>query len=150
MPSQEWVLDTEILEIASAGDHPQSLAAVSLLHSILVHHALAVDPEGQILAEYERHLRRGSHAQQWWQQMTIKGRIAKRSHRLKNVDERALGHLRFDRDDWKFVGVAAKTPSHLLVAEESDYWAPAVAAFLANNMSIVLLRVAEAAARATS
>ncbi len=147
MAADEWVIDTQILEIASAGDDPLTLPAAALLHAILERHYLALDAEQEIFAEYSRHLRRGTLAAEWWRQLTLRGKLVSRSNKLTNAQRRALTRLKFDTTDWKFVGVASRTPSRLLVAEESDHWQPDVAHYIQNDMRIALLRVRDAEKR---
>lgn len=147
MAGDEWVVDTNILGIASAGNNPLSLAAVSLLHSILERHCLAVDPERQIIAEYTRYLSDWKHAAEWWRQLTLRRKLVFHSNKLTQTKKRALERLKFDTTDWKFLGVALRTPAHLLVAEESDYWEPAVASYIQNDLGISLLRVQDAVKR---
>jgi hypothetical protein len=148
MAISEWVLDTQILEIASTGEHPLALDAAALLCAIRDRHLLAIDCEGEIVHEYDPYLRPGTLAEQWWTQMNQRGKLRYHSHQLKQRQRRALAALRFDPSDWKFVGVACRTASHLLVAEEPDYWDPQVADYLVNHMHIVLLRTNETATAA--
>jgi len=148
MAMTEWVLDTQILEIASTAEHPLVLDAAALLRAIRDRHLLAIDCESEILHEYVPYLRPGTVAAQWWVQMNQRGKLRYHSHQLKQRHHRALAALRFDPSDKKFVGVAYRTPTHLLVAEEPDYWDPPVEDYLVNHMHIVLLRTDEAATAA--
>ena len=148
MAISEWVVDTQILEIASTGEHPLALDAAALLRAIRECHLVAIDCEGEIVHEYDPHLRPGTLAEQWWAQMNQRAKIRWHSHRLSQARRRKLSQLGFDASDWKFVGVASRTASRLLVAEESDYWAPAVAHCIQNEMRISLVRITEAVQQA--
>jgi len=146
--AHEWVLDTQILEIASTGEDPLCLDAAALLCAIRDRHFLAIDSEGEIQREYQPYLRPGTVAAQWWAQMNQRGRLCYHSHQLQRRHRRALAALSFDISDWKFVGVAYGIPSRLLVAEERHYWNPPVADYIHNDMHIALTHTQDALARA--
>jgi hypothetical protein len=144
----EWVLDTGILEIASTGEDPRCLKAAALLDATVDRHLVALDVEGDIRKEYARHISTGTHAAVWWSQIGLRKRLVFHSHKLPTTHRRGLTAAQFDPSDWKFVGVALRTPTRLLVAEDSDYWAPPAAQYIQNAMRISLLRITEAVQQA--
>jgi hypothetical protein len=147
MTAHEWVLDTQVLVVASSGDH-LCLDAATLLRSILENHFVALDYDSEIIAEYSRRVPANSLAARWWTEMNQRGRFVFHSSKLTQRNRRRLERVRFDPSDWKFVGVASRTASRLLVAEESDYWEPSVAQCIQNEMGISLLKVTAALGRA--
>ena len=147
MTAHEWVVDTQVLVVASSGDH-LCLDAATLLRSILENHFVALDHDNEIIAEYSRRVPAGSLAARWWAEMNRRGRFVYHSSRLSQRNRRRLERVRFDPSDWKFVGVARRTLSRLLVAEESDYWEPSVAQCIQNEVGISLLKVTAALERA--
>lgn len=152
MNDSEWVIDTNILYIAS---NFRPRAKMLQVHHLLTtiwetpQHKVAVDSEGKIEAEYKRCFSisngRNEFQCQWW--IYIK-QIARKtvtySGNLSNKHTNYLiRRLRFHNDDLPFVGVASKTKDKLLVAEESDYTSQ-VREYLKNNLQVQVMSIEEA------
>jgi len=145
-PVREWVVDTGILVTGSDAYNDLCIKALRLLDSILTSGYLALDHEDGIRDEYGPYVRPGTHAAMWWSQMARLGRFVFYSGKLPRRVSEQLTRLKFDTDDWKFLGVASRTQSHFLVAEESDFWKDDVDLYIKNDMKIVLMKIREAVA----
>ena len=148
MASDHYVLDTEVLVVASMGDQALCLDAVALLHAIRERHLIALDNEGEIMREYSRYMRPATLVAQWWSQMVTRRKISYYSSRLTRLHAAKLRDVSFHASDCKFVGVACRTPSKLLVAEESGYWQAAVVQCLQDDIRLNVLRIKDALSRA--
>jgi hypothetical protein len=141
---KEWTIDTNILMIASDGEADLCLSACSLLDHVLRNGILAVDVENDIRTEYERNVVPRSHAAKWLAMMTMRGGFTYVSGRLMSAQDAKLAESRFDPADRKFVGVALKTDSKFLVAEESDFWEPNAERCIKGDLGVILMRIDEA------
>lgn len=140
----EWVLDTWVLRVAADVSDDLALDALALLREILEHHSIALDAEGHIWREYQRNIAPKSHVEKWWALMVSRGRTVRCSGKLdRRPEEHLLESLKFHNDDLPFVGVACKTKSRLLVAEESDY-TDQVAQYLKLELGVQVLGIRDA------
>ncbi len=140
MANIEWVIDTCILVCANTGSDHRCLDALALLREVLSRHSLALDVEDGIRNEYYPYITRGSVVEQWWIQMNSRGKFVYHSSKLTVRQQGKLRRLKFDADDWKFVGTALKAAGRTLVSHESDYDEPGVPEYLA-SLKIRLFKV---------
>ncbi len=141
----EWVLDTWVLVKAGDIDFEGWWDAVDLLDEISRRHRLALDTERSIDAEYLRNIKPRTIVARWWTDIQRRtGRTVRYSSTPHKRDSsHLLNRLHFDSSDLKFVAVASKTSSRLLVAEESDY-TEEVKNYLLLAMKTRVLTLAEA------
>ncbi len=115
-------LDSQVLWIADDPAASECLRVNGLMNTMYEGgHALAVDQQGRIEAEY-RNLAQDGHAFHWVCRMRDGNQIHRKDGKVDDRPRRRLmQELDFDRNDLPFVGVASTTDSKLLVAYESDY-----------------------------
>lgn len=142
---KHWVIDTWVLEKCNDTADVICIKASELLISILNRDTLCLDIEGEIQAEYYRHISSRTFVAQWW------GEMLKRNDKflffpnklVRKHRNNLLNKLHFHNDDIKFVGVANKTRDHLLVSEDSDYCVN-VCKYLFDELSVRVLCLTEA------
>jgi len=117
----DWTIDTCVLYSAAEAD----VDAMYLLLRILRQaHDVAFDHEGHIEREYRRCVEstRSPLLRKWFKASVDKLAVLFTGS-LSSRHTGALGELKFDQDDWPFVGVCSRTRSKNLVSEDSDYTA---------------------------
>ena len=117
--TKDWTIDTGVLYKAADAD----VDAVYLLLRVLQQaHAVAFDHEGCIQREYRHCVEStGSPLLRKWLKACVDKLAVLHTGRLSSRYREALEKLKFDRDDWPFVGVCSRTSSKKLVSEDSDY-----------------------------
>ena len=138
----DWTVDTCVLYMAAEVE----LEAMYLLLRIMRQaHRVGMDHEGHIEHEYRQCLQAtGDRLVEKWLRTVANSLAFMHSGKLDRRHRNALERLRFDRDDWPFVGVCSRTSSKNLVSEDSDY-TEEVRAYLAHEMSVSVLSVGDAA-----
>jgi len=143
----DFVVDTWVLATCHESNSDDSLDAIGLLHALLNSHRIVLDLEGDIEREYKPYIwmgGKGGIVSTWWRKMMRRG---DKFYYLSNtVPSHHKSHLRdklgFDSSDLKFVGVASRTTSGYLIAEESDYSQP-VRDYIAADLNVTVLGLAE-------
>lgn len=140
----DLVVDTYVIWKAGKPFDPQYMSAITLLHLILESpHRIALDHESYIDGQYRTYIRQSPHLQPWWDRMLYyTGNVSHFTGNCVRAISLELDRLKFDRDDYPFVGVAAHCNGNILVAEESDYSEP-VRVYLA-SIGVRVVSIAEA------
>jgi len=143
MPRQ-WTIDTGVLYDIESCD----IEAVSLILQIGTQgEKFVLDSQGKILEEYMKCLQEKS---QTGSPSILKNLFKKIKENVIFVDgkvkiktKKGLIALRFDGDDYCFVGACSNTTTKLLVSSDSDYSQP-VKAYLKGEEGVSVLKTAEA------
>ena len=135
----DWTIDTGILYKAAAAD----IEAMSFLLRVLQRaHDVAFDHEGHIQREYRGCVdSTGDRLLRKWFKACVDKLAVLHAGRLGRRHTDALEKLKFDRDDWPFVGVCSRTGSKNLVSEDSDYTRE-VSEYLSAQMGICVQGIA--------
>jgi len=147
-----WVIDTNILYLAS-GDASSVkkisfdkrtdyiINAIKLLGSICKKDSLVMDAEGNILGQYDKCLRHthSSFLSEWLEEMKrTPGKLKFVSSNLDPRHRKKLEELKFDKDDYYFVGTASNSNDKLIISEDPDYYEDGVYNYITNEMGVIV------------
>lgn len=128
-----WVIDTDVLVRAEdlAIDHGMNIFQM-LGRLTDGNHRIVVDYTHQVLGQYYGNLSPTGWVFKILKQLVTRGQINYVSGNVPRNLSEGLDSLRFDIDDYVFVGVTSRSADRVLVAEESDY-SPDVVRFLSDH-----------------
>jgi len=128
-----WVIDTDVLVRAEdlAIDHGMNIFQM-LGRLTDGNHRIVVDYTHQVLGQYYGNLSPTGWVIKILKQLATRGQINYVSGNVPRNLSEGLDSLRFDIDDYVFVGVTSRSADRVLVAEESDY-SPDVVRFLSDH-----------------
>jgi len=148
-----WVIDTNILYLAG-GDASSVIKknsfdkraddiinAIKLLKTIYKKDYLVIDTECNILEQYNKCLKHthSSFLIDWLKEMkNTPGKLKFVSPNLDPCHRKKLEELKFDEDDYLFVGTANNSNDKLIISEDSDYYEDEVYDYLTHEMDIIV------------
>ena len=134
---RRWVVDTRVLAKCNDTDCVDCVDCTGFLHKLLIEGKLCLDPEEEIVTEYNRYIKPRSYLFWWWHKMIGQaGHLSYCSSKLSiKHKNRLVNDLGFHDDDIKFVGVATRSADKLLVSGDSDY-NQAICEYLMNEFGV--------------
>lgn len=150
MPAVDWTVDTWMLYQVAAVD---GTVIHFLERAKTLGHKVVFDHEGRIRKEYDACMQKtaglGGHdlLRKWFKEVVAKHMVVAKGSLPRRHRER-LNALKFDPDDWPFVGACSNSIQRRLVIGtpgDSDYTNP-VKEFITNTLKITVLSTEQALA----